>query len=414
MIMIIKRELINKKILPILVMLTGLALGFTACEKVGLDDSAAFSHAVPDTTHDIRAVFAASRFTLFKQAANRVKLDQLLAPAGYFTILAPTDAAMQNAGLTADVINTLPEDSLQKIVRFHVVTGSYGALALNSAITSIETNTLLQEIIPDKSNAANLIYQQRLYLKRTKMLFVNGEPVNKESDTALTAGNGYVWPVDKVLQRPMLTAWETLLSRPELSMFVASIRLADSMYAANRLMFPGNPAIVADSLRYNSLYYANKKAEFGITQFALPMIMAPVNDAFKAAGFKTVNDIRAFATRVKPSQFPTVFLPIDSVLKQHALLNFRNIFTNISFYNDLLYNPYINNGQFNNYIGTGNMIMERTFFPQFQPAGGTVKVKWTDDPAIPMATLYADPQRHMMTRSGVIYETDQLFYHPSK
>jgi uncharacterized surface protein with fasciclin (FAS1) repeats len=401
-----------------------LLLCLAACDKAGLP---AYTHVplpAPDSAGDVRAVLAGSSFTLFSQAAARAGLDSLLPATGEYTLFAPVDSAMMSAGLTATVIASLPLDSLQRIVLYHVTRGVYSPAALTASICSIQAPTLRQDFSYNNLQAQVFIYQQPLFLKITGSLYVNGEAANNPGDTALIANNGYIYPVRAVLQAPTLSLWGILQQRPELSMFLTALRLDDSIYHADGYTSPGSqPVIYLDSVFFNSIYYINQTYLIGGSTGNPPATMytvfAPTNAAFAAAGFTSADDLRAYANRsfVGSIDYSYTFnyTALDSVLKQHLIGNSDYSFTNLSLYNDLLFNPDINSGQFNvffPYIGQqgGGQAYSSSVHPLFSNKNNTAYVQWSDSSSVPAAPLPADKSRHFMAQNGVIYETDQLFY----
>lgn len=392
-----------------------------SCEKTGVRDFAKTPHPSPDSTADIKTVLAASPFTLFRQAAKRIGLDSLLPTGSFFTIFAPVDSVLQAAGLNAAAIGSLSPDSLRKIVLYHVVTGAYSPGALTAAVSSVQANSLRQDYILQNSNT--LTYGQLLYLKITGSLYINGEAINGPSDTAFKASNGYIYPIRSLLQAPVKTVWSFLKDRPELSMYLAGLRIDDSIYRAHR-MGSGYYSSIPDSNIFGRLVYTNQRnpGDGGYQNpYALPTVFAPTNAAFAAAGFNSPADLVRYAASVRPrfdwdvtGNFEILFAtPLDSILKRHLVVNANYTYSNLSLYNDLLFNPDINNG------GTNGVYPMKVFgsgFALVQPLvrimnkNNVVNIKWSDSSAITPVLLPADKNRHFMTMNGVVYETDQLFY----
>src|SRR6202012_5322716 len=111
----------------------------------------------------------------FRQAARKVGLDSLLPVTGYFTLFAPVDSAMIAAGLDSARISLLPADSLSEIIGYHVVEGAYADASLTAAVASIQAATLRQDVSYNVQQANTYVYQQYLYIKKTGVLYVNGE-----------------------------------------------------------------------------------------------------------------------------------------------------------------------------------------------------------------------------------------------
>ncbi len=409
-----------RKITTIKLMTFCLIAGLYSCEKQGISDMAPSPHPTVDSTTDIKAALSKSSFILFRRAASRCGLDSLLVPQEYFTIFAPTDAAMQAAGFTQSYIDGLQMDSLKKMVLYHVVHGVYSNSALSSTLVSIQTNTLRQDIFPGRNGSGNLVYQQLLFLKKQGGLFINGEPAGGSGDTALSSSNGCIWPVNRVLQAPGQSLWEVIRSRPELSLYLAALRINDSIYASKGYLGDNVPDYMkacGDSIQFSRLNFANLSTpKLNVNPGALLTMMAPTNAAFQAAGFNTPDDIRAYAGRTAPSiGFGSVFLSMDSVLKLHLLCTGSNTFSNLGLYCDMLQNPYFNNGIFNAWspAAFANLsygVIQQPFLLQLGQSGANVQIRWSVDPAMPQVILPADGSRHIMAQNGVLYEIDRLFY----
>jgi uncharacterized surface protein with fasciclin (FAS1) repeats len=420
------------------IVLPGIALALVflvfSCQKKGVNDFIIATHPVPDSSSDIRVVLKKSPFSLFLQAAQRIGLDSLLPASGYFTVFAPVDSAMVSAGLDQGHIASLSVDSLRKIVLFHVAQGAYSQGALSSAIYSVETRSLRKDLTVNPSLASSILYQQNLYLKISgDVLYINGDPAGNAGDTAWTASNGFIWPIRYVLQAPTQNIWQIVLNRPELSMYLMAMRIDDSIYEANGFLptppfVPGqyfSKSVAGDSISFSWVVYDNlpNTQYYG---FARPTVFAPTNAAFAAAGIYTYQDILNYNSS-EPNPGPVtdqntwvttwVYLPMDSVLKSHLILYAGTntgvpIPYHLSLYNDLLFNPDINNGDFNtvNFWPLGNAANAPLPNPllQFSGNNGTVNIKW--QPGGPPAVLPADRSRHIMALNGAVYEIDKLFY----
>lgn len=404
-----------------------LAFLMFSCQKNGMNDFMKATHPTADSTSDIRVVLKSSPVSLFLQAAQKIGLDSLLRPDQYFTVFAPVDNAMIAAGLDKGHIESLPADSLKKIVLFHIAQGAYSQAALTTALYSVEMKSLRKDLSIDRSSASSILYQQNLYGKISDVLYLNGEPVGKAGDTAWTASNGYIWPIQTVLQAPMQSIWQIAQSRPELSMYLAAMRINDSIYKSIGWLFrPGwgnSKTVAGDSVSYGWVVYDNltNTQYYGL---ARATVFAPTNAAFEAAGFHTYKDLVNYDTTMKPGYAgyqPGVgwlynYLPLDSILKTHVIINAGNytavkIPYHLSLYNDLMYNPDINNGGFNTVdfmnIYNGHAAPMPHQLLQFSGSNGAVKINWSPN-AAPVG-LPSDKSRHIMALNGAVYEIDQLF-----
>jgi uncharacterized surface protein with fasciclin (FAS1) repeats len=383
----------------------------SACNKALDEPLQTVSNGVRDTTSDIRSVLAGSPFHLFSQAYQRLALDSSY---GIYTIFAATDSAMQAAGLTSSVIDALSIDSLYKIIAYQTVYNSYSDSMLENSPTSLQATTMREDVfynIPPRSTSlVAQTAQQYLYIWKSGVLYVNGMPANI-GEAPLKARNGWIWPVHRLFAAPTDNLWNIILSRPELSLYLAAYRLVDSFYQQHPVY-----VVTPDTSLFATIPYLNT-----LTPPTSVTIFAPTNDAFAKAGFHTVDDIRNYMVQETPgTAFETingVFYPnvtnysnMDSVLKEHYLYNTG---VNTLMYQDLLNSAAMNNGWWNSNWWTRNAFSVAPwiipYYSQFSGSNGTVNIQYSRDPSVPPAILPPDAVR-ILAINGIIYETDQLFY----
>jgi uncharacterized surface protein with fasciclin (FAS1) repeats len=370
-----------------------LAGGFgmlTGCKRTLDAPIPAAPGALWDSSGNIRTMLAnpACSCSLFDQAFLKAGMDSSYL---FYTILVPSDSAMMAAGLTAAVINSLSIDSLHKIVGYHLILGLYG----DSSVLDNDTLTALLPSLrrdpssvpegPGQSGFAPVYYQQNLYIWNRGALYING--IASGAGRPVKASNGWIYQINRVIFAPSQSVWSLLQSRPELSLYVAAIRLVDSINTYNYVY-----GQVYDSALFSNVYHYN------VPTYPYPVltnvtVLAPTNDAFAQAGFHTVDDLRNLALQSLPAGGG--FDALDSVLKGHYL--FEPTYPPL-FYQDFLYSPVINNGIYN----TNNWSVLL-----FSGSNGTVSVQW--NPSVAPALLPAGTTPLMAT-NGVIYEIGQLFY----
>lgn len=399
--------------------LAAMVVGWCACTKILDAPIPSVNNAVRDSAGNLRTVLAASPYTLFNRAFVKARLDSSFA---FYTLFAPSDSAMTAAGLTPAAIDALPIDSLYKFVGYHMVYGIYGDSALNGDTVTARLPTLRVDITEVLSSFGytGSNYQQYLYLSGRGGIFVNGLPEGQAA-TSLRASNGIIYPLDRVLQPPLLKIWNIVQSRPELSMYVAANEILDSIYTAQGFFSETVDSIVFDTLSFPYIYYPYPPI------FQYSTVLAPTNAAFARAGFQTPDDIRHYAaqfvTSVNTVTFPgppysvnyTNYNPLDSVLKAHYLYHYGQ---SPVFYQDLLYSPVMNDGWLNSndwwlvaYQSAAQaQLGVIPFYPKFSNQGGTVSIQWSRNPAIPPASLPFSAAKTFLAANGVVYETDQLFY----
>ncbi|MBL7704156.1 MAG: fasciclin domain-containing protein [Taibaiella sp.] len=186
--------------------------------------------------------------TLLKAAVVRAGLLETLSGNGTFTVFAPDNAAFQAAGLgTEAAINAVPVEDLKKIVLYHVLGQRYASGA-----------------IPDGTNELSSVENINTYVtKNMNGVFVNGAKVTTAD---VTASNGVVHIVNKVLMPPSGNIVALAQSNPDLSLLVAAVLRASEGTTNVASVLSGNGPFT---------------------------VFAPTNAAFQAAGFPDAAAIQA-------------------------------------------------------------------------------------------------------------------------
>ena len=343
----------RKYLLPLLLLMCG----WTACLRPS-DSALPVSASKPFVNGDLKKALAGqASLKLFNQAFLRLGLDVTVDSGKGYTIFAPTDSAMTAAGLDAATINSLPLDSLRKLITYHIVSAAMDELALQNALTSIKTATLRSDTVFDKSTGY-VVSPFTLYVQETGTYFFNGVPVGK-GGAMIPASNGNIFPVNAFLH-PYLThnsMYDIISADPDLTMYNAALKLADSV---RRDYFDQQyGSSFEDPLLMDTIWLA------GPTQIVnlgfLPTVFAPTNKAFEAAGFHTVDDLRKYTLNYERYGFTDdysgfFFTPMDTLLHLHMIFNqplanlyYQSIPIEV-LYGDLLH-PGINNGVLNIYDG---------------------------------------------------------------
>ncbi|MEO8765819.1 MAG: fasciclin domain-containing protein [Ginsengibacter sp.] len=225
------------------VILTGLlSMSITSCKK---DDDNNLP-ATPTTITDV--VSSGADFTILKAAVVKAGLATTLSGTGPFTVFAPNDTAFTGSGITMGTVNTLSADALKEILLYHTLAAKVGSAD-----------------VPAGPNAAVVTANgDSVYVTRNGSgVFINGLPVVK-ADVA--ASNGVIHVIGRVLFPPVGNIVEVAQSDTTFSYLVAAV-LRASTGSTN----------VAGVLTGNGPY----------------TVFAPTNEAFRDAGFETINDINA-------------------------------------------------------------------------------------------------------------------------
>ncbi len=434
-----------------------LLLAIAACTKVAPLYSLKTPNNAPDTTRDVRKILdSVPGFHLFAQASDRAAITGALDPAGFYTLFVPTDSAMTAAGYTADLIGTMPVDSLANVVKYYITYNSVSDTTLINTTVSIQQNCLLETLFygqPGTPSAGYSSYRHSLFVKYySGQLNINGWAVNA-GEQPVRASNGYLYPIDEVLTPPSQRVWDIITNRPELSFYVAAMRFMDSFYVAN------NDYYVPDSVPFNQVLFEQVAgAQANNTPPVHTTVLAPTNTAFINAGLTDIpsvchfilgevrtdtlykdpngndyldilNPIPGSGLQLTPNAENSVanYFPMDSALKLHYLYNVNQVtsaanggegtlaFTNGLCYSDLTGSPAVNNGVLNvNTIISSPSSLVQPYLLRFSAgAGGLLPVQW-NAAAYSNATIGKDSsqqtkKRNFWALNGVIYESDQLF-----
>jgi uncharacterized surface protein with fasciclin (FAS1) repeats len=179
-------------------------------------------------------------------AIRRAGLDSLLDSRGPFTLFAPYDIGFKGEGITRDLIDALPIDSVKKIVLRLIVPDSilpklfYGQ---RNKIVSLSGDSVFVSINPDLISVNNILSPQTVFLSNGLMIYLYSMPLY-----------------------PVRTITQLAQSEPELAFFSAALQRAKSGVTNIESMLSGQ--IVCT-------------------------VFAPSNQAFRNAGYTSIADINA-------------------------------------------------------------------------------------------------------------------------
>jgi uncharacterized surface protein with fasciclin (FAS1) repeats len=193
-------------------------------------------------------VSAGSNFTLLKSAVVKANLATTLSGTGPFTVFAPTDDAFTASGITANVISSLTADALKTILLYHTL-GSKVLAADVPAGPNAKVVTASGDSVFVTNNSAGV--------------FVNGIQVTQAN---ILASNGVIHTIGKVLLPPVGNIVEVASSDTTFSFLVAAVVRAST-----------GSTNVAAVLSSGGIF----------------TVFAPTNNAFRAAGFATIDAINA-------------------------------------------------------------------------------------------------------------------------
>ncbi|MFD2571125.1 fasciclin domain-containing protein [Spirosoma soli] len=231
----------------VFVLLIALLIGAACDRAIQPQESAQPSQSRVRVNQSITDVVVGSpNFTLLEAAVIKAGLAEALS-TGNLTVFAPTDAAFQAAGFAdANAINNADVNTLRKILLYHVIGG----------------NRFFEESIPLQLAGFTTLHGEPVYATRQGGLSVNGISV---SQADLETNNGVIHVIGRVLLPPAGNTVEVAVSNPNLTYLVAAVQRASQ----------------------GEINLVQALASGTLTVFA------PTNAAFQAAGFPTIESIRA-------------------------------------------------------------------------------------------------------------------------
>ena len=190
-----------------------------------------------------------SDLTLMDLAVQKSGLSSKLdSAAASFTLFAPTNEAFVASKIDSNLINSLSTDQVKKIILYHTVDVKY-----------------LASELPDGPNAkvTTASGDSVFVTKNLSGVYVNGIKVQTAN---IVASNGVIHTISKVLIPPVGNLVEAVLADTTLAYLAAAVVRASQ----------GNVNVAA-VLSSGDIY----------------TVFAPTNQAFRNAGFATINDINA-------------------------------------------------------------------------------------------------------------------------
>ena len=176
-------------------------------------------------------------FSILKAAVTKAGLVGALS-GGTLTVFAPDNDAFAASNLTETVINGLPVQTLDSILKYHVLTARVASAGVPASDTV-------------KSLLGTNIYAS----KNTNGVFVNGISV-KQADVQAT--NGVIHVISKVLTPPTKTIAQLVSEDPELSLLLAAVGRAG---LTSKVSGPGKyTAFAPTNAAFNELGIPNSAA----------------------------------------------------------------------------------------------------------------------------------------------------------
>ncbi|WP_345209690.1 fasciclin domain-containing protein [Mucilaginibacter gynuensis] len=289
-----KKQNLNTLICLLLAML---AFG---CQKQGyIPDPVGEKIPYADTVRPtLKEELAQSAATIFYAAWQRSHMDSILKAQTIgktnFTLLVPANAAMETAGYNLQTIQSMEPKMLDSLLLYHTLRNNVTPQDITGKADNFIAPTLLihpQFILSSLRNSIPYNYRQQLQVKDGKM-YVNGKVGG--TGKYQPAANGGMWFIDKVIPRPAKSLLQLVEEDGRFNLLLQIMRYTDEQW--NKIVTDANgysnkPAF---SLRFAWQVMPVNTEPIKIVQTTL---FLPTDDAFKAAGFNTLQDLVDFNKR---------------------------------------------------------------------------------------------------------------------
>lgn len=204
-----------------------LVLGMMACNKAPLDP-VPNDQPVQGTSPTLASLLdnPDSSFTILKAAVVKAGLlGQLSSPTLRFTVFAPDNAAFIASGIPSTaVIAALPAAQVSAIVQYHVIPQVITTSSIPDANVMFP-NLEYPTIFNPAPTVSSLLRLSTFPSKRGGAAWVNNIPVVA---TNISAVNGVLHKVARVIAPPSTYLWDKISTDPELTYLKAAIERADS------------------------------------------------------------------------------------------------------------------------------------------------------------------------------------------
>lgn len=232
----------------------------------------------------LKEALNAAPYTLFKAAWARSTMDARLKTYGdrtKFTLLVPTDAAFLADGMTLEVINNTAPAVLDELLMYHTIASSINRRDLEERLDNTMEKSILSNpdlrvspISPFNSGGSDP-YFYRQYLKvRQEHLYINGKDAG--NIPPVKAKNGIIWPVNRLLHKPVKTMLEALQEDGRFGIYLDVMKRCSELYfevTEYNIERPWTTGLVLDE---RGSYYPN---------ITFTSVLAPTDAAFHTAGF---------------------------------------------------------------------------------------------------------------------------------
>ncbi|MCY7292034.1 MAG: fasciclin domain-containing protein [Ferruginibacter sp.] len=196
----------------------------------------------PGIQENVSQIAVKQGLTIFAAALKLAKMDTAFSYLGQYTILAPTDAAFNAAGITNATLGSIPEATLRTILRNHILPGRTTSFSFlpgpNAALVNINRDFVYSSTYLSSTPGVGAF--TGVYFNGIKIVNVD-----------FLANNGVIHTINGVLLPPPGNLSVTLALNPNLSFLRAAISTAgltlrlDTNRSPITLLAPDNAAFIA-------------------------------------------------------------------------------------------------------------------------------------------------------------------------
>lgn len=263
-------------------------------------------------TSTLTEVLAQTPQSLFYRAWQRTGFQDVLSqdesPKSAHTVLVPDDAALNANGWDEYRIDHAPISELEDLLRAHVLVGLVELKDVLGRPDSYLSTSLLTypDLLYAEIGSYNVIsyvpYRFKVAMAmRHDVLLLNGKQAGNGSP--VLAVDGCIWPINRILDPPTKTAWQTLEGDGRFRIYTQLLQKTDSIYREIFELANGYPPSNGhigeriydrNSARYYDLTHHYSSTANGYYAENLNTWFIPTDDAFRDLGFQSVEDVLAF------------------------------------------------------------------------------------------------------------------------
>jgi len=326
------------------------ALFFTACQKTEfMPDPEGVAVPYPDTVKSsIEEILRQTAdCKVFNAAWEKSSIKAIIKERGNkarFTVFAPTDAAFQGSGINLASIQQMTATDVDSLLLFYITSEEITPNDLQNRPDNLMVKTLLIKpdvYMPYYENNGGVYMQYDLYYYRFYVkvqgndMFVNGKKNGPLKYVPAT--NGGLYTMTTTIEKPTKTALQLLQEDGRFTLFVESQRLTDQLFFQTTApalepyigYIPEDSEMMSDwaPSRY---YYTNGWGferpiyeGFKGPNLKISTVFAPTDEAFRKAGFNSVDDIVNFNKEHGDVRFDEDYFEIKGAYPTDTLFSFH-------------------------------------------------------------------------------------------